>query len=167
MRQVAILIVFGALAGAAWAAPSRTVPCAEMVSGHPAFHTCGSAVPDYRYRQVLDHVSVPGVFIPQTVRVDEGRWRYWSKAGLVVRSGSETVMVSVPAAWRGRAGITWGNGGNGVMDSLRIAGCGTDPDIANAYAGGFFLGPGRHAFRSASASAAGSETVRFGVGRRC
>ena len=118
-------------------------------------------------RTVLDHFSVPPAYVPGTVRVDEGRWRYWSKAGLVVRSGSETVTVSGPAAWRSRAGITWGNGGNGVMSSVRIAGCGTDPSTANAYAGGFFL----HArsacvplvFRVGGRSA----TVRFGVGRRC
>ena len=137
------------------------------IIGHPAFPYVGSAVPDYRYREVLDHVSVPGIYIPQTVRVDEGRWRYWSKAGLVVRSGSETVTVIVPATWRGRAGITWGNGGNGVMGSLRIAGCGTDPDIANAYAGGFFLRTRSACIPLVFRVGGRSETVRFGVGRRC
>jgi hypothetical protein len=166
VRLLAIPIVLCALAGAAAASPGRTVPCQEIID-HPVFPYLGSPDPAYRYREVLGRLSVPPAYMQQTVRVDEGRWRYWSKAGLIVRSGPEPVTVSVPVAWRTRAGITWGNGGNGVMSSLRIAGCGTDASRGNAYAGGFFL----HA-RSACVplvfSVAGrSATVRFGIGRRC
>src|SRR5205809_3803204 len=55
-----------------------------------------------------------------------------------MRAGSESVTVSVPRAWRSRVAITWGNT-TGIVQTLRIAGCGTDPSAGNAYAGGFYL----------------------------
>jgi hypothetical protein len=161
MRVVAVLVAFALPAGAAWTSPGRVVPCSEGI-GYTAFpYGTGG------YRDVLDAVSVPPAYLRQVVRVDEGPWKYWRKAALIVRLDGRAVTITVPAAWRSRAGITWGNGGNGVMSSLRIAGCGTDPSTGHAFAGGFFL-------RSASACVPlvfrvgnRTETVRFGVGRRC
>jgi hypothetical protein len=97
----------------------------------------------------------------------EDRWSSWSKAGLVVRASGEPLTIEVPAAWRARAAIIWDNGGSGPFSSVRIAGCPSSAREGNAYAGGFYL-HGRSAcvpliFRVVSRS----ETVRFGVGRRC
>jgi hypothetical protein len=155
------MIAFCFLAGAAWSSPGRVVPCQEEI-GYTAFPYGSDG-----YREVLDAVSVPPAYLPQVVPVDEGPWKYWRKAGLIVRLDGRAVTITVPPSWRTRAGITWGNGGNGVMSSLRIAGCGADPSTGHAFAGGFFL-------RSRSACVplvfrVGNrrETVRFGVGRRC
>jgi len=75
-------------------------------------------------------------------------------------------MVTVPATWRKRVAITWGNN-TGIVSALRIAGCPVPPHVWNAYAGGFYL-------RSRSACVplifrvgGKSATVRFGVGQRC
>jgi len=75
--------------------------------------------------------------------------------------------VSVPAAWRTRAAIKWGYGGNGQFRALTFGRCGDDRNVGYAYAGGFLL-------RSAAACVplvfrvgAHSTTVRFGIGRRC
>jgi hypothetical protein len=111
-------------------------------------------------------VDPPPAYIPQTVK-QEGRWPYWSKAGLVVRADSPPVVVSVPKAWRDRVAIAWG--------SARPAGVLVFPSCPpasslggwNPYSGGFLL-------RSKSACvplvfrvATKTATVRFGVGRRC
>jgi len=84
-----------------------------------------------------------------------------------VRAKGQAVTVSVPKAWPTRVAIAWGYGGHGVFSSLRIAGCGSDPNAGNAYSGGFYL-------RSSTACVpllfrAGSHRtiVRFGLGLRC
>jgi hypothetical protein len=161
MRLAAVLVAFAVPAAAAWSSPGRVVPCSEGI-GYTAFPYEGTG-----YRGMLDVVSVPPAYLKQVVRVDDGPWRYWRKAALIVRLDGRAVTVTVPAAWRTRVGITWGNGGNGVLSSLRIAGCGSDPSMGHAFAGGFYL-------RSPSACVplvfrvgTQAEIVRFGVGRRC
>jgi hypothetical protein len=118
-------------------------------------------------RIVLGVVSVPRAYIPQTVATGERPWRFWSKAGLVIRGGGRTpVSVAVPEAWRNRVAISWGN--TRIVSSLRIARCPPwESKKWNAYAGGFLL-KARSAclpliFRVGQHSA----TVRFGVGRMC
>jgi hypothetical protein len=144
---------------------TRTVPCSEIIDV-TKWPYIGNREPRYRYRTVLGLVSVPPAYISQVVHLDEGTWPYWEKAGLVVRAGRGPVTVSVPLAWRKRAAIKWG-GNTGIVSSLRIARCGSNPTRGNAYAGGFYL-RSRSAclplvFRAGSHSA----TVRFGLGRRC
>jgi hypothetical protein len=143
----------------ALAAPSRTVPCHEAILGVRS-GTAGG------YRVVLGVVSVPPAYGRQVVASGRRNWPYWRKAGLVVRSGSPPVLVSVPPAWRNRVAITWGNR-PGVFSAIRIASCPATPNLWNAYAGGFHL-------RSRSACVpllvrvgARSTTVRFGLGRQC
>jgi hypothetical protein len=144
----------------------RTVPCFEII-GHPSFPYVGSPDPAFRYRTVLGAVSAPSAYLEQMVRVDEGPWRYWRKAGLVVREGAPIVTVSVPVGWRKQAAITWGYGGTGIHSMLRIASCGSDPTRGNAYSGGFYLRSPAAClplnFRVGSRTA----TLRFGLGRRC
>ena len=167
MRTVAL---FGALAaavgvGVAPAAPSSppipTVPCDEII-----LRTSRQAG---GYRVVLGVVSVPPAYLEQVVDTHSRPWRYWRKAGLVIRSDIRTpVDVRVPPAWRTRAAITWGYPQIGVVPELRIAPCASwGPKKWNAYSGGFHL-------RSPSACVPllfrvghRTATVRFGVGRRC
>jgi len=158
--------VAGAMATAVSATSGRTVPCGESIDVN-RFPFLGDRRPGYRYRLVLGAVSVPPAYLAQVVPTGETPWAYWRKAGLVVRAGGRAVSISVPPAWRGRVGIAWGNGGNGVFDSLRIASCPGPVDRGFAYAGGFYL-------RSKSACVPlvlrvgkRSEVVRFGIGRRC
>jgi len=159
VRLVALICVLAAMAvtcaiARAHAADrSRTVPCSESIDG-TRFPYVGSNDPGRRYRFVLGAVSAPPAYLEQTSPTGERRWRYFSKAGLVIRAGREgPVLVSVPHGWRDRAAIAWGYGGHGVFSSLRIAGCGrvrvTRTRAASSCA------RERPACRSSSASAAG------------
>ena len=144
----------------------RTVPCGEIIDVTP-FPQWGNAQPQYRNRLVLDAISVPPAFLQQVSPSGETPFRYFSKWGMVVRSDVRSVTVTVPARWRDRAAISWGNAGHGVFQTIRFAGCGHGESVGNAYAGGFFL-RSRSAcvpltFRVGNRAA----TVRFGIGRRC
>jgi len=171
MRIGAVILVVGVgafaglLARSASSAPTLIVRCGEIIH-HTAFPYLGDRRPRFRYRLVLGVVSAPPTYLQQVIPTHRHPWAYWYKSGLVVRAGSESVTVSVPRAWRSRVAITWGNN-TGIVHTLRIAGCGSDPSVGNAYAGGFYL-------RSSSACVPlifgvgkRSATVRFGVGRTC
>lgn len=117
------------------------------------------------YRVVLGVISVPPAYLSQVVATHRQPWRYWRKAGLVIRTGNPSVVVSVPKPWRSRAAITWGS--SGTVSVLRVEGCPPSPAGWRAYAGGFYL-------RSRSACVPlvfrlgqRATTVRFGIGRRC
>ena len=177
MPRARAVALFGFLAAvlampAAWAggngAPGRVrnLTCGETI-GVTRFPYLGNSQPQYQSRLVLGAASVPPAYLAQVVATHDQPWRYWRKAGLVIRSGSERVTLSVPKEWRNRAAIVWGNGGDSVFSSVRISGCGSNPHSGNAYAGGFYL-------RSPSACLplivrVGTRTqiVRFGIGRRC
>src|SRR3989442_6970974 len=163
---VGLVCAADVMASAASRTPGRTVPCRESIDG-TKFPYVGSSRARYRYRLVLGAVSVPPAYLAQVVPTGATSWAYWRKAGLVVRAGGSAVSISVPPAWRARAGIVWGNGSNGVFDSLRIASCPGPLGRGFGYAGGFYL-------RSKSACVpllfrvgAQRETVRFGIGRHC
>jgi hypothetical protein len=157
--------VVGATARAASAAPARTVPCQEIV-GHPDFPFAGDR--GFRYRVVLGVVSAPPPFLGHPVALHEGPWPYWLKVALVIKAGAPSVSIRVPERWKKRVAIIWGNGNYDAGSSVQIAGgCGTDPVVGNAYAGGFY-------FRSRAAcvplvfrGGGRSATVRFGIARRC
>jgi hypothetical protein len=144
----------------------RNLTCNDSIAV-TRFPYLGNSQPRYQSRLVLGAASVPPAYLEQVVATHEQPWSYWRKAGLVIRSGSERVTVSVPRPWQNRAAIVWGNGGDGVFSSVRITGCGFNPHSGNAYAGGFYL-------RSPSAClplivrvGTRAATVRFGLGRRC
>jgi hypothetical protein len=147
-------------------ARSRTVPCTEVID-RTTFPYRGGSAPTRRYRLVLGAISVPPAYLQQIVENDDPAWPYWRKQGIVVRADASSVTLSLPAAWRNRVRIVWGNGGHGVFTTIRFAGCGGGRDVGNAYSGGFVL-------RSSSASVpllgrvgGRSALVRFGLGRRC
>jgi hypothetical protein len=163
---VGLVCAAGVMASAASPIAGRTVPCRESIDG-TKFPYLGSSRPRYRYRLVLGVVSVPPAYLAQVVPTGEAPWAYWRKAGLVVRAGGQAVSIRVPPAWRKRAAITWGNGGNGVFDSLRIAGCPGSPARGLAYAGGFYLRSPSACLPLVFRVGRRSETIRFGLGRHC
>jgi hypothetical protein len=113
-----------ALATAALAAPAaartRTVGCGESIDV-TAFPYLGGAEPRYRYRIVLGTIAVPPTFQEQIVPTTNWPWKYFRKAGIVMRAGATPVVVSVPRAWQSRVALAWGYASAGVFTSLRFA----------------------------------------------
>lgn len=162
---LALAVVAAASSRSALQSRPRTVPCSEII-GLTKWPYIGSRDPRHRYRSVLGVVSVPPAYISQVVHLRDGAWPYWEKAGLVVRAGRGPVTVSVPLAWRARAAITWG-GNTGIVSSLWISRCGSNPTRGNAYAGGFYLRSRSACLPLIFRAGGHSATVRFGLGRRC
>lgn len=140
------------------AAPPR-VPCDDVI-GYARSATAGG------YRRVLGVVSVPGAHLPEIEDTPSRPWRYWRKAGLVVRAGREVVTVSVPPAWRKRAAISWGNS-TGIVSSLRLGGCLEPSGAWLAFAGGFVLRTPSACLPLTFKVGARTATVRFGLGTTC
>jgi hypothetical protein len=161
-----LALVAGALAGAGSSTSGRTVPCGESID-LTRFPYVGDRRPRYRYRLVLGAVSVPPAYLAQVVATGETPWAYWRKAGLVLRAGGPVVRIGVPRAWRSRAGIAWGYGNRGVFDSLRVTGCPGTAERGIAYSGGFYLRSPTACLPLVFRVGGRSETVRFGIGRRC
>ena len=65
----------------------------------------GSNRPKDRYRLLLGVISVPPAYREQIVRNGTEPWHYFFKAGLVIRATGQSVVVTVPSAWRDRAAI--------------------------------------------------------------
>lgn len=164
--RVALLVVSVAAAAVAAAsepraASSPVVSCADVID-RVASGTLGG------YRVVLGTFSVPAPFISQTEPNRDGRWRFWSKAGLVVRTGAGApVSVTVPPAWRRRVAVGWGNAA-GESSVVRFDRCkGDGPKRWNAYAGGFGLRARSECFPLEFTLGTSKATLWFGVGRRC
>jgi hypothetical protein len=162
MRLAAIVVPMALLCGAtAWAQADATptVSCDRII-------ILGEPVSWRPNRVVLGVVAVPPAYIPQTVDSLSPRWPFWSKSGLVIRGNSPPVGVSVPARWRSRVAITWGN--TPAVGALRFATCGAGVlDGWNPYAGGFLLRTRSACVPLTFTVGRRSKTVRFGVGRRC
>jgi len=143
----------------------RRVPCSEAI-GATAFPYVGDR--SHRYRLVLAVVSAPPAFMAQVVRVRNPTWRYWHKAGIVVRNSGETVTISVPPSRSDRAAIDWGNGGpDQPFRSVVLVGCGSEQSRGRAYAGGFYLRARAACVPLSFRVGNRTSTVRFGVGRHC
>src|SRR5207245_2252955 len=96
MRVLAIAaVVLAALvasrAGASSAPHLAIVPCGDVI-GHHASGTADG------YRTVLGVVSVPPAYLAQVVSSGQAPMRWWRKAGMIVRSGSPPVTLTVPQA---------------------------------------------------------------------
>ena len=145
-----------------WLGSIPSVACGDII---------GQAGPhDHGYRVVLGVMSVPPAYMTQgAVHVDGlGRWTYWHKAGIAVRSGGFTVTVTVPRVWRDRAAITWGNSQR-IVSSLQFSGCETASVTKgwNGYAGGFYLRAPSACVPLVFSVGHRRATVRFGIGRTC
>ena len=166
-----------ALAGALLVAACTASTGTAATGSHPATqppvaaaYACGLAVgrnpgpPPGRI--VLGLISLGPDFLQPTVPVHQGWWRYWQKHGLDIRSGHQTVTVTVPTAWRNRAAITWGVN-VGIGSTLRLPGCPAPPGTWNGYAGGFYLRSSSACVPLVFAVGRHSAVVQVGVGRRC
>lgn len=141
------------------AAPPMRVGCLQVIDRTARPFAGG-------YRPVLGVVAAPPAYLPQVVRSTDPRWPYWEKAGMVVRANPAPVDVSVPVNWRGRAAITWGNGGPAVS-AVRFTPCQVSPGVWNAYAGGFLLKTRGACVPLVFQVGHEHRVVRFGVGVRC
>jgi hypothetical protein len=117
-------------------------------------------------RIVLGVLAVPPARLPRAVPTGSTPWRYFRKYGLAIRANSPAVLITIPAAWRHRAAISWGNN-TGAVSSLRLLRCPRQLGAWNGYAGGFYL-------RSASGCVPvlveigwRTATLRFAIGRSC
>lgn len=118
------------------------------------------------YRRVLGVIAAPPAYLSQVVRSTDPRWPYWEKAGMVIRAGPRPIDVSVPANWRSRAAITWGNG-RPAVSALRFTPCQVPAGVWNAYAGGFLLKTRGACVPLVFRVGREHQVVRFGVGVRC
>jgi hypothetical protein len=141
------------------AAPPMRVGCDQIIGRAARPFADG-------YRRVLGVVAAPPAYIPQVVRSADARWPFWEKAGMVVRAGAQPVDVSVPANWRGRAAITWGNGRPSVS-AIRFTPCPSPSGVWNAYAGGFLLGTRGACVPLVFQVGRERQVVRFGIRVRC
>jgi hypothetical protein len=141
----------------------RNVTCDESVAA-TRFPYLGNNQPRYQYRLVLGTASVPPAYLQQVVATHDRPWKYWRKAGRVIRWGSEQVTITVPTDWRTRAAITWGNGGQGVSRTIRFTGCGSKPHSGYAYPGGVYLTTPSACLPLVIRVRTRTATVRFGIG---
>jgi hypothetical protein len=165
MRAVAAAALVVALAApAALSAPGAAplVGCDEVIGRVGSGHVGG-------YRVVLGVFSVPRSYMPEIEDTEQRPWRYWRKAGLVVRAGAGTpVSVSVAPAWRDRVAIGWG--GADTVSSLRLTRCAADQGANRswvAYAGGFVLRVPSECVPLVFRAGGRTATIRFGLGKRC
>jgi hypothetical protein len=164
MLVIAVAGMIAANASPATSKSVRTVPCQE-IAGHPAFPYVGD--PMHPYRLVLGVIAVPPHHLENLVATHEQPWALWRKAGLVIRAGAGPVTITVPAPWRSRAAIIWGNGNYQPGSRIRFAGCAGDPSTGNAYAGGFLLRSEAACIPLVFRVADRTATIHFGLGRRC
>ena len=160
LAAIAALVALALTAAVGSASPGpRVVRCESIVQPGGVF----TWKPE---RVVLGIAAVPPAYIPQTVPTGSTPWRYWSKAGLVIKANSPPLDVSVPRRWRKRVTITWGNRGG---SALRFASCPSlsELDEWNAYAGGFYLRSRAACVPLTFRVGQRTATVRFGVGKRC
>jgi hypothetical protein len=135
----------------------------------PPLISCDSAVlrpPSVNWsdRVVFERVTFSWARVYQIAK-QNGRFPYWSKVGLYVRTGRTPVSISVPLAWRRRAAIAWGDQQRPVP-ILRVPGCPSAPRMWSGYSGGFYVS--RPACVPLIVGVAGRRTVvRFGIGRSC
>jgi hypothetical protein len=157
LALIAVLAVATATGLTARASPPE-VSCGTIIGDAASGRAAG-------YRIVLGVVSVPPAYRAQVDRSASGPWPFWRKAGLVVHADAGPVTVRVPAAWRRRVAIEWGD--SGIVPVLRIARCPRIVKAWNAWAGGFHLRARSACVPLVFSVGRRSATVRFGLGRRC
>jgi hypothetical protein len=157
LALIVVLAVATATGLTARAAPPE-VSCGSIIGGVASGRAAG-------YRVVLGVVSVPPAYRAQVDPSGTRPWPFWRKAGLVVHANAGPVTVGVPAAWRRRVAIEWGD--SGIVSALRFARCPRSLNVWNAWAGGFHLLARSACVPLVFSVGPRSATVRFGLGRRC
>lgn len=138
-----LLIVAATVTGTACSGPgpasherSRTAPLAS-----PQTVGCDQIIQQVGQpggRLVLGVLAAPPAHLERAAPTDAQPWAYFAKYGIAIRAGSPAILITVPEAWRHRAGIGWGNN-LGVVSSLRLLSCPRQPGAWNVYVGGFYL----------------------------
>ena len=145
--------------------PAAQAPAAAAADGC-SFPVLNEKGPDHDDGKLILGIIAIGDAPWPTVPVHQGRWRYWQKDGLDIRSGHQTVTITVPKDWRNRAAITWGVN-VGIVSTLRLPGCDATPGSVNGYAGGFYLRSRSACVPLVFSIGRRSAVVRIGVGRHC
>jgi hypothetical protein len=153
---IAVVVIALAVTGCSGPGPVHVKPPTAPLAS-PSAVRCDQVITSSRgapgARILFAVLTVPPAHLPRAAPTGTGPWGYFAKFGPALRANSPAVLVTIPAAWRHRAAIAWGN--VGPVSSLRLLGCPRQLGAWNGYAGGFYL-------RSAS----GCVPVVFGIGRR-
>jgi hypothetical protein len=157
---VLAVAVSGAMPTRAGAATKTTLACKDFVAAPSA--------PPASYSVVLRRVALPTGKAFQAVDARDPRSsrKYFAKQGLLVKPGAPFQLI-VPAAWKTRLTLEWGNPGT-ATDHLWVSGCASTKRGARwlAYVGGFWVS--KPACIPVVVKAAGKQrTVHIGAGKAC
>ena len=174
MRNWLVVAVVVPVAGAGWlvlaadsASPMQTPTMSCANANFQAESLSGG------YRVVLGRVGVgparyPGKPEPEA---QYKPFRYFAKEGVWVLTGSPSVTLTVPAAWRKRAAISWEGIepviANRVYSSVRIAPCPAPPSHTWVGFGGGFYVTAPACVPLIVTMGGRSEVVHFGIGAVC
>jgi len=126
------------------------------------------AAPTSQDRLLFDRVWFVGrdrVPSPNPQPFGSGPFVYYAKTGFNVRRGRVGALVEVPAAWRSRVRITWGNVAS--ASRIRFLACRSGPTWIT-YAGGFLFRDKRGGCVPLRITVESStKTVSFSAGRHC
>ena len=121
-------------------------------------------------RVLLGYLAVPprDAYVANFGRDISRRWRYGTKAYLLVHTGTKAATISVPRAWRGSFGLNFGDSGSIGLPALRVPPCryALSNGVWNVFTGSFSFNARTCApliVRVGKRSA----KVRFGLGKSC
>jgi hypothetical protein len=155
-----VAVAFGASLASGAPVPSQVVVTCDLAS-----MGMGEARPSDGDRVVLGgRLAVPPKFVPH-LNDEKFPMRYFAKWGILVRPGKGAVEIVVPPAWRNRVAIEWGEPSR-AASSLRVGGCSAPGRQWIPYGGGFHVAAAS-CVPLIVRSAGRTQSVRFGVGRRC
>jgi hypothetical protein len=167
------LRVAAACAGVAVCLAAGMTGTTSASKAGPPDATCSSVIGEATgprvggYRLVLGRVSVPPVRLYEPVALPADHVSpYWLKTGMVVRSGVKKVTITVPAEWRSKVAITWGDA-DGGQAVITFEACPDSRARWFAYAGGFLLDSPSLCVPLIVKVGARRRVVRFGIGTPC
>jgi hypothetical protein len=135
--------------------------------------SCDDSIGGARYsgtddgaRIVLGVISVPAEYTPEAaVPTGASDWKYSAPADVVVRSEQPPFDVAVPKEWRDRVAISFAS--TKPLPALRISTCPNNGLPWNAFALVFHLRERTACVPLTVTAGSQTETVRFGLGKRC
>lgn len=140
----------------------------EIVKCSSAIEVTPPSSPISGDRVLFDRVWIAGrdgVASPTAQPFGSGPFVYHAKTGFSVKRGRIGALVDIPAAWRNRVRITWGNVAPSV--SIRFPGCRFGPTWTS-YAGGFLFRDKRGGCVPLQVTVtARTRIVYFSAGRHC
>lgn len=170
IRRVTVAIAVSvACASVASASATRServrVSCSNIIGGTTAHQIRAAGG-----RLVLGRAFVPVRLAHQAIRVPtQQRWRYWMKAGVVLRAGAgPPVEISLGRSWTNKARVMWGNGlPDGTIVQFARCGAVSKSHPWNAYAGGFYITTPSACVPLHITVGRATASVTVAIGRRC